>query len=200
MIYIEGARNAGKTYLIDRYLKEFPNKFFIYKFPYFLLYNKLNLGKELNAGSYFSFGKDLDLLSLAKANLLPKNLFLDRGFVSSIVFAILFRRARPEDMTNFIEMIKESYRDVEINILYIEPNVQARSKLGLDDREKDQIELPALNLLNNTITDKSYEFYYKWVFSQLLNSPNITIHTFTNNFDEESVLAFNSLVNSFYQN
>ena len=200
MIYIEGARNAGKTYLIDRYLKEFPNKFFIYKFPYFLLYNKLNLGKELNAGSYFSFGKDLDLLSLAKANLLPKNLFLDRGFVSSIVFAILFRRARPEDMTNFIEMIKESYKDVEINILYIEPNVQARSKLGLDDREKDQIELPALNLLNNTITDKSYEFYYKWVFSQLLNSPNITIHTFTNNFDEESVLAFNSLVNSFYQN
>lgn len=200
MIYIEGARNAGKTYLLDRYLKEFPNKFYTYKFPYFPLYEKLKLEKELNAGNYFSFGKDLDLLSLAKANLLPKNLLLDRGFISSIVFAMLFRQAKTEDMTNFIELIKNSYKEVEIKILYVEPNQEKRTQMGLNEREKDQVELPSLNLVNNAITDKNFDFHYKWIFEQLINCPNIAIHRFTNNFDEESVEAFNSLLNSLYIN
>lgn len=200
MIYIEGPRNAGKTYLLERYLKENPNKFFTYKFPYFSLYEKLNLEKELNAGTHFSYGKDLDLLSLAKMNLLPENLILDRGFVSTIIFAMIFRKAKEEEMTRYIELIKDKYKDVKINILYIEPNISNRDALGLSEgREKDSAELPALNLVGDTILDSTYEFKYKWVLSQLVDVPNITIHRFTNNFDEESVSSFISLMNMLYK-
>ena len=201
MIYIEGPRNAGKTYLLERYLKENPNKFYTYKFPYFSLYEDLDLNKELNAGTYFSYGKDLDLLSLAKMNLLPENLILDRGFVSTIIFAMIFRKAKEEEMTKYIELIKEKYQQVKMNILYVEPNVSNRDALGLsEDREKDNNELPTLNLVGDSILDSTYQFKYKWVLEQLLNQPNINIHRFTNNFDEESVTSFNYLVNSLYKN
>lgn len=200
MIYIEGPRNAGKTYLLERYLKDNPNKFFTYKFPYFNLYENLSLDKELNAGTYFSFGKDLDLLSLAKVNLLPENLILDRGFVSTIIFAMIFRKAKEEDMTKYIELIKEKYQEVKINILYVEPNVTNRDALGLSQgREKDANELPSLNLAGDPILDNTYVFKYKWVLEQLLNQPNIAIHRFTNNFDEESVTSFNYLMNMLYK-
>ena len=200
MIYIEGPRNTGKTYLLDRYLKEFPNKFYTYKFPYYSLYEKLELNKELNAGTYFSFGKDLDLLALAKANLLPENLILDRGFTSSIIFAIMFRQAKPESMSNFIDIISTTYKDVKIDILYIEPNITERDKLGLsENREKDKEELPSLNLVDNIITDKVFDFNYNWVFQQLANCSNISIHRFTNNFDEDSVNRFTSLMNVLYK-
>lgn len=201
MIYIEGPRNAGKTYLLERYLKENPNKFFTYKFPYFDLYEKLELGKELNAGTFFSYGKDLDLLSLAKMNLLPKNLILDRGFVSTIIFAMIFRKAKEEDMTKYIELIKEKYQGVKIDILYVEPNTNKRDSLGLSEgREKDTAELPSLNLIGDPILDNTYTFKYQWVLQQLVNQPNISIHRFTNNFDEESVNSFNYLMNMLYSN
>lgn len=200
MIYIEGARNVGKTYLLDRYLKEYPNRFSIYKFPYFSLYEELSLNKELNAGTYFSYGKDLDLLALAKSNLLPKNLILDRGFMSSVIFAIMFRKARPEDMIDFLNIIKESYKDVRIDILYVIPDEKKRDILGLSDkREKDIIELPSLNLVNNMITDNNFYFNYNWVIQQLNNTPNICIHEFKNTFDEEAVNKFSSLLNLLYQ-
>lgn len=199
MIFIEGPRNAGKTFLLDKYLKAFPNRFFVYKFPYFDLYEKLELKKDINAGNYFSFGKDLDLLSLAKANLLPENLLLDRGFVSSIVFAIMFRKTKPEEMTHYIELIKQDYKEVKIDILYVEPETEIRNKKGLDFRVKDKTELPSLNLTNNAITDHSFEFNYNWVLQQLSYTPNITIHYFKNNFDDNSIEEFNSLLNSLYK-
>lgn len=201
MIYIEGPRNAGKTYLLERYLKENPNKFYTYKFPYYNLYERLELNRELNAGTYFSYGKDLDLLSLAKMNLLPQNLILDRGFVSTIIFAMIFRQAKEEEMIKYIELIKEKYQQVKINILYVEPNISNRDSLGLsEDREKDSTELPNLNLLGEPILNKTYTFKYEWVLGQLVNQPNISIHRFTNDFDEASVKSFNYLMNMLYRN
>jgi hypothetical protein len=200
MIYIEGSRNAGKTYLLERYLKENPNKFYTYKFPYYDLYEKLNLEKELNAGTYFSFGKDLDLLSLAKMNLLPDNIVLDRGFVSTIIFAMIFRGAKEEQMTQYIELIKEKYQSVKIDIVYVEPNINKRNSLGLSEgREKDINELPSLNLVGEPILNSTYSFKYNWVIEQLLNQPNIAIHKFINNFDEESVNSFNYMLNMLYK-
>ena len=200
MIYIEGPRNAGKTYLLDKYLKENPNKFFTYKFPYYDLYEKLDLEKELNAGTYFSFGKDLDLLSLAKMNLLPNNIILDRGFISTIIFAMIFRGAKEEQMTRYIELIKEKYQGIKIDIVYVVPNIDKRDSLGLSEgREKDANELPSLNLVGEPILDSTYTFKYNWVIEQLLNQPNIAIHKFINNFDEESIDSFNYMLNMLYK-
>ena len=195
MIFIEGPRNVGKTYLLDQYLKEFPNKFYTYKFQFFKFYEELNLDKELNAGNYFSFGKDLDLLSLAKANLLPQNILLDRGFVSSIVSAMLFRKAKEEEMLHYIEVIKNLSRDLKIDIVYVE----AGEKANRVERDKDSTEVSALNLVNALITDSTFNFKYLWAFQQLENCPGINIRRFTNHFDQESVESFNSLLNSLYQ-
>lgn len=200
MIIIEGPRNTGKTYLLDHYLKEFPNKFFTYKFPYFDFYQELELDKELNAGNYFSFGKDLDLLSLAKSNLLPNNLILDRGFVSSIVFAMIFRNTKEEQMVKYIELIKEHYKTIPIDIVYIEPDEQSRQLNNIATvRDKDEVEVDSLNLSNSYLSNSTYAFKYSWVLDQLRVCPNFKIHQLTNHFNEESVAEFNNLIDSLYK-
>lgn len=200
MIIIEGPRNVGKTYLLDKYLKANPNKFFTYKFPFFDLYKELELEKELNAGTYFGYGKDLDLLELAKSNLLPQNMLLDRGFVSNIIFAMIFRNAKEEDMVKYIELIKENYKTVQIDILYVEPLEQGRELNNVAKvRDKDITEVDSLNLSNAYLSDQVYQFKYKWVLDQLKMSPNIRVHYIVNRFDESSVEEFNNLLNSLHK-
>lgn len=200
MIIIEGPRNAGKTYLLEQFLRNNPNKFFTYKFPFFDLYSVLGLEKELNAGTYFGYGKDLDLLELAKSNLLPQNLLLDRGFVSNIIFAMIFRNAKEEDMTRYIEYIKETYKTVQIDIVYVEPSEQGRTENNVAlVRDKDVTEVDSLNLSNAYLSDQIYQFKYKWVLDQLKLSPNIHIHYVTNKFEESSVVEFENLINSLHK-
>lgn len=200
MIILEGARNVGKTYLLSQYLKENPNKFFTYKFPFFELYKELELDRELNAGTYFGYGKDLDLLSLAKSNLLPVNILLDRGFVSNIVFAMIFRKAKESDMVKYIEFIKNTYTNVPIDIVYVEADESGRSLNNVSTyREKDLQELKSLNVTNSDIFTNTYSFKYSWVLSQLNLSPNIKIHRITNHFDKDSVREFSDLLNSLYK-
>lgn len=200
MIIIEGARNVGKTYLLDQYLKTFPNKFYTYKFPFFDYYKELELDKELNAGTYFGYGKDLDLLALAKSNLLPQNLLLDRGFVSNIVFAMIFRKAKEAEMVKYLEMIKNRFSEVKIDIVYVEADEAGRTRNNVAEvREKDNQEVDLLNVTNSDIFANTYSFKYSWVLELLDKCPNIQIHGITNHFDEESVKEFNNLLNSLYR-
>ena len=46
MIFIEGPRNTGKTYLLEHYLRAFPNSFMTHKFPFFEFYSALNLSSN----------------------------------------------------------------------------------------------------------------------------------------------------------
>jgi hypothetical protein len=200
MIIIEGARNVGKTYLLEQYLKNFPNKYFTYKFPFFDFYKELELDQELNAGTYFGYGKDLDLLTLAKSNLLPANLLLDRGFVSNAVFAMIFRKAKEADMVKYIEIIKEHFSDVPIDIVYVEADEYSRTQNNIAEvREKDASEVDALNVTNSDIYSNTYTFKYNWVLGLLDKCPNIHIHKITNHFNEESVKEFSNLLNSLYK-
>lgn len=201
MIILEGARNVGKTYLLSEYLKEYPNKFFTYKFPYFDFYKELELNQELNAGTYFGYGKDLDILALAKSNLLPKNLILDRGFVSNIVFAMIFRKAKESTMIRYIDIIKTHYSDVPIDIIYVKADEIGRRENEVSTiRDKDITEIKDLSITGSDIYINTYAFKYSWVFSLLVNSPNIRIHNITNYFNKKSVEEFNCLMNSLYKN
>lgn len=200
MIIIEGARNVGKTYLLEQYLKNYPNKYFTYKFRFFDLYKELELDKELNAGTYFSYGKDLDLLSLAKSNLLPSNLLLDRGFVSSVVFAMIFRKVKEAEMVKYIEHIKKNYSDVPIDIVYVEADEKGRLLNNVAEiRDKDKTEIDSLNVTNSDIYNNTYTFKYSWVLNLLDKCPNIHIHRITNHFNEDSVKEFSNLLNSLHK-
>ena len=200
MIYIEGARNVGKTYLLNKYLTQNPNRFFVYKFPFFDYYKELDLEKGLNAGTYFGYGKDLDLLALAKANLLPKNLIMDRGFVSNVVFAMIFRKAKEADMEHYLSVIKTKFPEVRIDIIYVEADENGRFENHVANyREKDEKEISALNITNSDIFKSTYNFKYSWALELLENTPNINIHKITNHFDDASIEEFNTLINSLYQ-
>jgi hypothetical protein len=186
--------------LLEQYLKNFPNKYFTYKFPFFDFYKELELDQELNAGTYFGYGKDLDLLTLAKSNLLPANLLLDRGFVSNAVFAMIFRKAKEADMVKYIEIIKEHFSDVPIDIVYVEADEYSRTQNNIAEvREKDASEVDALNVTNSDIYSNTYTFKYNWVLGLLDKCPNIHIHKITNHFNEESVKEFSNLLNSLYK-
>lgn len=195
MIIIEGSRNVGKSYLLEQYLKSFPNKFFTYKFPFFDFYKELELDKELHAGTYFGYGKDLDLLSLAKSNLLPDNLILDRGFISNAVFAMIFRRAKETDIVKYLELLKTHYADVTIDIVYIEVS----NEVEVEVRTKDLTEIDMLNIADSDIFPNTYSFKYGWVLKQLESCPNIHIHKLINHFNEDSVKEFANLLNSLHR-
>lgn len=195
MIIVEGPRNTGKTYLINQYIKEFPNQLMTYKFPFFQFFKELEINTSAEAGNNFSYGKDLAFLSLAKANLLPKNLLLDRGFVSSIVFSKVFRKEKEAKLVNFANSIITHFEDLDIDIVYITPDEMSRLKAEVpSSRDKDESEISKLT--DEMILPSTYHIWYGWALELFKDKPNIRIHRFTNNFDEQSVIDFNKILNS----
>lgn len=198
MIYIEGPRNTGKTYLLEHYLKEFPNKWKTHKFPFFDFYKELELEKDFNAANAFSFGKDLALFQLAKDSLLPNNIILDRGFISSIAFCKIFRNCKEEELVRYSEIVKNNFENIDIDIIFVQPDEEGRQRNNIDTiRLKDTTEMQKLVTTNETvILPSTYNFWYDWSLGLFKDLPNFRIHRFTNHFDEESVKQFNALINS----
>lgn len=195
MIFIEGPRNTGKTYLLEHYLRDFPNSFMTHKFPFFEFYSALNLSSNSSEANAFSFGKDLALFALAKDNLLPHNLLLDRGFISSIVFSKIFRKEKEERLVEYANLIIESFKDVDIDIVYVTPDEVGRKRANVSAiRSKDETEIKSLT--NEIILPLTYNIWYKWTLALFANCPNVRIHHFINRFDEASIEEFNSLLNS----
>ena len=194
MIFIEGPRNTGKTYLLEKYIKEFPNNLMTHKFPFYKFNEGLNIPISTEA-TYFSFGKDLALFALAKDNLLPQNLLLDRGFISSIVFSKIFRNEKEEKLVQYANLIIENYKDVDIDIIYVTPDEVSRDKNKIpSQRQKDIVEMA--NLTKEIILPSTYNIWYGWVLELFKDQPNIKIHKFINHFNEDSVKEFNNLLNS----
>ena len=169
MIIVEGARNTGKTFLINEVCGGFyPIKNF--KFPFFEYYKDLEITDNNTASSYLTIGRDLTLIEAINQDIMSNTFIMDRGFISSIVFAKLFRDEKEENLINFINTLKDkiTYKS-KVDIIYIEADTESRTKQGFSViREKDHLELKDLiKNGNKLILPSNYQYWYNWTLEQL---------------------------------
>lgn len=166
VICIEGARNVGKSYLINQL------NLITYKFPFAKIANQININNTNDQLHYLSLGADIAFLELNK-NTNDKKI-IDRNFLSSLVFGVQSRRISFETAVKQGKFIKENYN---FKIIYIEAYYKE------DNRNKDNY-----TIYNQTETIELYK--------RLINKIKLDIIYFHNNFDEDSVLKFISLINN----
>lgn len=186
LVMIEGARNVGKTYLIDKLTKGIQT----YKFPFAKYFNEsfakefseagkkeLNSKKELY---YLTLGYDITILDLFKNGLISQDLIADRGILSNIVFGIQSGRISISEGMDAWEWLCEEYGDYfEIVYVTTKPKEDARNKDMWDIY--DQAE--TMNLYNTFI-----------------QAAGTHVYEFENQFDDRSVERFNSAIdNIFYE-
>ena len=179
LIIVEGARNVGKTYLIDKISSL--NK---YKFPFAKYYNDA-YSKTIDDNSnselfYFTAGFDITLFDMHKNGLIQNNLMLDRGFLSNIVLGIQSKRITYEQGVKHLNYILNNYPN-SFEIVYI----IAPEKI--DDRNKD-----AWEIYKQKETLELYDKFLKLI-------PTQYIHIQKNNFDEKDKYNFFDLIMKIYK-
>lgn len=182
VIMVEGARNVGKTFLLNKIKQK------VYKFPFndYIInsyakeshevpFNQMN---EYPPIHYFSLGTDIAVLELDKQNMFKDNVITDRNFLSSLVFGIQSKRITYQQALIEGKYIVDNYKKFKI-ILVFKDNETS------DDRDKDRYNIykysATVQLYNDLINDIGLQDYV--VF-------------FNNTFDEDAIIQFNSLINN----
>lgn len=171
IFFIEGARNVGKTYLIDKLNKP------VYKFPFKDVYTEyssmsdshINSNKEL---FYLNLGYDITLLDLVKNGQIKHDIIVDRGILSDIIFGIQSGRITKElgiKWWNYLCMYEDYFETIYIY-----------SKFEEDNRNKDMWEFYE--------SEKTHQLYLEFM-DEIDYEPII----FKNNKNKKSVNKFISL-------
>ena len=186
IIFIEGSRNVGKTFLIDSIDKDITK----YKFPFAKYYNecfsymskiqnKIMKHEDINKRAelfYLTIGYDITILDLFKQGIIKEDLIVDRGILSDIIFGIQSGRVSLPEAIEAWFWILDTYGEF-FEIIYI------KAKHVEDNRNKD-----VWDIYNQTETNNLYE--------EFMEIGEVYVNYFTNNFDEDSVINFNKLITS----
>lgn len=175
IIVIEGPRNTGKTFLMGK------TGIQKHKLQFGLYYDKiLNSDKKYSLG--YSIGKDLQFLTLLQNNFLTKEkFFVDRLFLTSIVYSVLDERFTRDQGKQYLELLLKNFGDVirKMYIVYLEgKNPIPRVKDSFDSRF--------------LYDDERLLYHY---FLNLLIVNDIEVMQFENEFTEESILNFKEFIN-----
>lgn len=178
MLYvIEGIRCSGKSFLINELIKS-GKDIFRYKFDY------MNQAREIfsktNFGS-FSIGKDLQLLNLFSKEMFDKNIVLDRGIISSLVYGKTFKRLSNQQFEDIIDILEYNGLIDNVNFIYIDPDIEKLKEIIIHREKNDIKEFSSMNIktqLNgyNSFIEKYGTF--------------MDIKSIKNNFDDDSVSKF----------
>lgn len=185
MLQIEGARNVGKTFLIDRLNVGIDT----YKFPFAKFFNDAytdgvdladkhiyNKKRELY---YLTLGYDITILDLFKKGLIGQDLIVDRGILSNIIYGIQAERITFDDGLLYWKWLCKEYGEF-FDILYIKADTKS------DNRNKDM-----WNLYEQKETLKLYQDFFDVISDPVL--------VFDNKYDSGSVERFNRVVASIFE-
>lgn len=175
MIYfIEGARNTGKTFLINQL-----NDINVYKYPFkdiYSVYEEINDNKQdLNNQKdlfYITIGNASTIIDLINKKLLNDLLF-DRSIFSDLVFAIQANRITENEVINWYNKYFKQYEHLFKTIFIYSDNIN-------DNRNKDNWDIYNIQQTNNI---------YKNLFDKINYKPIL----FKNNFDNDSINKFKKL-------
>lgn len=119
VIFIDGARNSGKTHLISNINSDVDK----YKFPFNEHYENLKLSNDKSL-FLLNLGYNLTLLDLIK-----NKTVVDRGILSDVVFGIMSNRITFEEGEYFLNYISNKF---DFKIVYIIADNR------VDNRDKDK--------------------------------------------------------------
>lgn len=199
ILYVEGPRASGKTYLIREFIKSCnkPNVEY-YKFYFANHVNTLNL-KHLEgtpALHYFSLG---NILTIMEMNLLPENSnkvwVFDRAIISAYVWAQqLGRLTEDQARSEFMTLISSNLY-YNSKTLLVQPTVD-RSSVD-STRKKDQFD--GLFSTEDELSQMS-NFLQSGMKQMTDSSKNNQAISVFNNFDKASVYSFIDSCNLLLQN
>lgn len=175
IIIAEGARNVGKSYLLNSIKGEITT----YKYPFADWFN--NIFVDLNKNSedslfYMPFGMETAVLDLSEKNIIDKPILVDRSFLSNAVFGIMTNRITKKQAIDNLQWVLKRWPNA-YHIVYIDANIRD------DDRNKDQ-----WSIYDPIKTRMLYE--------ELLNQLNFNVTYFKNDFDLQSVHRFHQTINN----
>ena len=175
IVFSEGPRNVGKTFLINKFLETHSN-YQYFKFPFAQTYQECQniFGEDLEKTMLgLTIGRDLTEMAFFKEQLLNTNLIIDRGILSTIVYGIIEKRWTEEQAKLFINSSLIPWD--KLSVIFIQGiNPEHRIK----DEKWDKL----------LYKDQS-ETFIKTI-NQLGEQWGFTVKGFYNNFDVESIKRF----------
>ena len=169
ILFVDGARNVGKTYLISNIDKT------NYKFPFNDIIIDLAIDKNDSKLFYLTFGYNITLLDMVKKGII-NNIVVDRGILSDIVFGLQSGRITMDEAIRFWNIINSKYGDY-FNIINI------KAEYTKDTRSKD-------NWVYNAIQTEH-------ITNTFLKNVNHNVLHFFNHKQKTCVDRFKIVVNSF---
>ncbi len=191
IIMIDGARNSGKTHLINSFFAQNTNpNVLYYKFKFAQYIEDLDLvDQESGPGvHYFSISNVMTILELNQDILKDKVIVFDRSIFSAYVWSIYRKRMDEDRLLSEFQKILESDLYQNCVLVYLTRS----GKITTSTRGKDYFDNFENYSAEETIFDNVLDR-----FENLIQNPknrNSSFH-FVNAFDEKSVSAFNELLN-----
>ena len=189
IVFIEGPRNCGKTFLINQFMEGCTNPNIQYYKFYFANHVKLLGLQELDvtpALHYFSLG---NIMTIMEMNLLPENKdkvwIFDRAIISAYTWAVLRHRLTKKEATEeYLKLLKSPlFQNCKTVVIKVNKDTEdsQRTKDIWDGAHSTQDEF-----------DLMQEFI-RAGFEELTDEIwDNDIEVINNQFDAESVKRFNS--------
>lgn len=192
IIYVEGPRHSGKTYLINEFIKTCKNPNVEYYKFYFGNHIRA-LGLDQTESSeilhYFSLGNIMTIMEMNLQMQYSNKIWIfDRAIISAYVWAELRSRLNSETATSeYLKLIQSDLFKNSKTIL-----IKVNNQTDDSQRKKDY-----WDGLHSTIEELQLMDLYITIGDSSLNDTSIGNETFTmiNNFDEQSIHQFNSICN-----
>ncbi len=159
---IEGPRNVGKSFLIQKVLEK--KNFKLLKTEVIPIFSEIK-------NPYILIGKELPILSMLENHQFD-SIILDRGFISTLAYGDFFQRYSSTEMDVLTRYINSKNLNLTILLLSGENPNKERNKDSfdfLDSRYEEQLK------------------YFDKYFDRITCCKKVK---FTNNFDEDSVDRF----------
>jgi hypothetical protein len=175
LLIVEGPRKAGKSHLVSN-----QTVCPVFKFDFNKNFSMWNMGRESKETHFWGLGKEVMLHELNKGGYLRDNwLLVDRGILTNSVWGVFQKRISKQqaigDLTKFSDLgLLENTR-----FLLIEGKWEEQRKKDIWDVDDTRGEEERLLFSS---------------FSQTLLDLNVPVDTFHNQFNEDSLKSFISLL------
>lgn len=188
IILIEGPRNVGKTHLIKSFFDQNTNPDILqYKYDFAGTIQKYNIANE-EAIHYFSIANILTVFDMIK--MFPdKTWILDRSLLSAYVWGHIRHRLPLHKLAfELFEILDEPFY-ANCHVIYVD-RYSADEPVVI--RSKDQFD----KFENHTTESDLFDDIIDNMHPRLIREDrNNAVHRIFNNYDQESELRFNTLLN-----
>ena len=173
LIIIEGNRKAGKSFLINS-----QHWFPVFKFDFNGLYNTLKLPQNGGRTHHIGYGKELMIHQLHRDGFIS-DIIMDRGVITNSVWGILNNRVTKKSVYSELDYMIDSGLFKNCFFFLIKG-------VSTGIREKDNWDFMDLQIPHEIeLFEEFYEFLYK---------KGVKIQIINNNFDQESLSNFQSII------